>query len=328
MKKHCHNIYTHRLLVGIVVFFVILLQNICIVMAKTGLSVTPMNQKIVINPGESQELSFRISNPSSSTENMYYALSVEPFYLTDGESLDEESELVFEETEEGMSEIMNWVEFNVPINGELKPNEVREIVLTINVPKNAPAGGQYFAVIITERSDDDIQLNNDSSQANSAAIKEIRRMAHLVYAEVTGSVIKQGEIVDANIPSFLLSGEVAGTSVVKNTGNVHGSVTYTIQVFPLFSSEEVYTNEESPETKTVLPNRTVYHRTAWENTPTIGIFNVIYTIKFGDTTKQISKMVIKCPVWLLFLILFVIAAIIIYFVTRVKARRKSRRDEE
>ena len=327
MKNRYQRIF-QKILVGIVLVSGVFLQNIPMAMAKTGLTVMPMNQKIIVNPGESQEISFRISNPSSSTENMYYRLSVEPFYLTNGESSAKVEELVFE-AEEGMSEIINWVEFNVPVKGELKPNEVKEVILTIDVPKSAPAGGQYFAVIITDRSDEESQTGDDDSQAkNKTMIKDIRRMAHLVYAEVTGSAIKQGEIVDVNIPSFLLSGNVAGTSIVKNTGNVHSSATYTMQVFPLFSGEEVYTNEEEPESRTVLPNRTVYHETAWDKTPGIGIFNVVYTVKFGDATKQISKMVVKCPVWLLFLILFVIAAIIFYFVTRVKARRNSRRDEE
>lgn len=305
--------------------FVSMLFDYNAAMAKYGLSVAPMDQKMVLDLGESREASFTMSNPSSSTEDVYYKITVEPFYV------DESGNTIFE-AEGDSGEMVNWIAFNIPTEGKMEPNEIKEVSFTINVPKVAPAGGQYVAIFVTtdnkpveDHSSDQSGVDNGTS---NAGINEIRRLGHLIYAEVVGTTIRKGEVLETNVPSFLLSGQVFGSSTVKNNGNVHGEAKYTLRVFPLFSNEEIYSNEEKPETRTLLPNRSMYAETKWDKTPAIGIFNVVYTVEFEGSTAEVRKMVIKCPVWLLFLILFVIAAIIIYFVTRVKARRNSRRDEE
>lgn len=290
---------------------------------STGLTVSPMYQKIIVNPGESQDFSFTISNPASASSDVHYELSVEPFYTG------EQGDVVYQ-SEGGAGDIVNWVSFDVPTEGKIEPNNTEEIIFSVDVPKSAPAGGQYFSVMVTQNSDapSDENAGTSTSSERQTTIKETYKMAHLVYAEITGNTIRSGEISDASLPSFLLSGDITGSASVRNTGNVHEDAKYTLQVFPLFSSEEVYTNEESPDSVTILPNRSVYHETSWENTPGIGIFNVIYTVDFGDSTEQISKMVIICPVWLLSLIIFIVVAIIIWIVMRTKTHKKSRKSAE
>lgn len=287
-----------------------------------GLTVAPMNQSIIIDPGDSYETSFRMSNPSSSTQETYYKIEVEPFYTN------ENGEITYS-AEADHGEIVKWVTFNIPTEGKLEPNDTKEVMFTIDVPKNAPAGGQYMSILVTasgKPTDDNNNLTDTEGDKSAATIKEVKKMAHLVYAEIAGSSNKKGEIYDMSLPSFLLSGNITGSATVKNTGNVHGDAKYTLQVFPLFSSEEIYTNEEDPATFTVLPDRQAFKEVSWEQTPGIGIFNATFTVEFEGKTEQISKLIIICPVWLLFLIIFIIFAIIIWIVLRVKNRNnKSRR---
>ena len=284
--------------------------------AGFGLTLSPMNQKLIIDPGDSHDASFKISNPAASTDDTFYEISVEPFYV------DEKGSVVYESYMES-GKIVDWIKFNAPTKGKLVPNETKEIVFTIDVPKSAPAGGQYAAIFITANNKP--EDNNDqtgSSSQQGASIKETKRFAHLVYTEITGNTIKQGEIRDLSVPSFLLSGEVKASAKIKNTGNVHGTATCTLQVFPLFSGEEVYTNEEKPSIFTVMPEREKIVELAWDKTPSIGIFNVVFTVEFEGAKEQISKMVIKCPLWLLFLIVFAIVALIIWITLQAKNRRK------
>jgi len=48
-----------------------------------GLSMAPMSQNVIIDPGDSFRAAFKISNPSSSTQDTYYKIEIEPFYQND-----------------------------------------------------------------------------------------------------------------------------------------------------------------------------------------------------------------------------------------------------
>ena len=275
-----------------------------------GFSLSPMDQQIVLTPGDSYESSLKVSNPGSYTTDLDYEVSVEPFYRND------EASVVFD-NKNGYGEMANWITITSHQSGHLSPNETDEITFKIDVPEDAPAGGQYASVIVS----------SSSSSSDDAMIKETRQIGHLIYAEISGETTRDGEIMNIDVPAFLLSGNIRGSASVKNTGNVHGVASYKLQVFPLFSNEEVYTNEENPEQHLILPEQTYYDETAWEETPEFGIYNVVYTVEFEGKTAQASKLVIKCPIWLLFIILFIVAGIAIWLATRAWGR-KSKKDKK
>lgn len=279
--------------------------------SKGAFTVSPMNQKLILDPGESYTASFKIHAPATNNVDMNYEISVGAFYV------DEDYETTFDEAGD-MNQIVDWITIDSAKKGKLTPNEGEEVIFTIDVPKDAPAGGQYATIKVTSKADE----SGESTSGTAATVQQVFQIAHLVFAEITGDTIHNGEIAEINVPSFLLSGNIAGTSAIKNTGNVHGSAKYTLQVFPLFSGEEVYTNEEEPETRTILPDRTLYNELTWENTPAFGIFNVIYTVEFEGVTAQVSKLVIKCPIWLLAIIIFIIAVLIIWLIIRARGRKK------
>ena len=274
-----------------------------------GISMSPPNQKIVLMPGEQYTGTFSITNVSDEV-NFDYVANVTPFYV------DENYSNIFDKPS-SYTQITEWTTINVE-KGTLLPGGSQDIVFNINVPYDAPAGGQYMTITVTS----DEQLNQEDKGKTSAGLITKQAMAHVVFAEIAGTTQHSGEVVDANVPGFLFSGKIAGTSTIKNTGNVHSDATYKLQVFPLFSNEEVYTNVENPDTKTILPDRALYNTTSWEETPSIGIFNVIYTAEFEGVTTEVKKMVIICPLWLLIIIIIAIIALIVWLYTRSKSRKK------
>lgn len=279
----------------------------------TNLAMSPMYEKIILVPGQSYTSEFSIISPANSQVDFDYKIYAQNYYR------DENNNAIFEDVN-GTGKMVDWITIDSPATGTLTPNESRKVQFTINVPDDAPAGGQYAAITVATASPENV------GKEGAFSIKEQLAIAYVVYAEIAGNTVRQGEIYDLNLPSFLFSGEIVGSAMVKNTGNVHDDAKYTLQIFPLFSNEEVYTNEEDPDTRVVLPNRTLYHENAWENTPMIGIFNAVYTVEFEGVTSQISKMIIVCPIWLLFVIFFAIAVIVIWIVIRIRKYSKKAED--
>lgn len=274
---------------------------------------SPMTNRISLNPGETYTGSFWIMNPEENTISIKYSLEVKSFYR------DDNSRAIFEDIE-GRGQIANWITLNVPSSGSILPKESDEVFYTINVPEDAPAGGQYAAITATSVPPD----NNDSS---AIAVKESIVMAHTIFAEVSGETRLSAEITDLNSPSFLFDGNIVASSKVKNTGNLHGTATYTMEVYPLFSGQPIYSNVNAPVKKLVLPDRTMINEIVYEETPAAGIFNLVYKVEFENgEVKELKKLVIKCPIWVFLIIISVIVGFVIYFV--VKAKKRSRRQKE
>lgn len=286
---------------------------------KRAFAVSPMSQRIILKPGETYRGSLTVANPTTATEDFNYLVTVVPFYpakLNNG--VDDYGTVTYtEKTNANM--IVDWITVDNP-EGTLVPNEEKAITFSITVPKAAPAGGQYLALLVRENPD--IKVEDDSM-----SVTEIMQMAHVIYADVAGTTIKSGEITENDFPSFLMSNKLEATSMVKNSGNIHTDAEYILQVWPIFSDEEICTNEENAETSLVLPNTERYHAETCD-LPSLGIFRAKQTVKIFGEESVLEKTIIVCPLWLLFSILFVIIGLIIWIVIRIRSRKKAKAEIE
>lgn len=275
-----------------------------------GFMMTPMTESLVLKPGDTYKGSFYIVNPEQNTIPIDYTLKVQSFYR------DDDGNAIFEDVE-GRSEITKWIVLDVPDTGTLAPNESIHVFYTINVPFDVPEGGQYAAITATS-------LTSGESQPNSATLKESVAMAHTIFTEIEGHTIRDADITNLHIPNFISDGNITASSITTNTGNIHGTATYTMEIYPIFSSNPVYSNKDDPEKKLILPYRTFTHEISWDKTPMIGLFNVHYRVDFeGGEFKELTKLVIKCPIWVIIIAIAVIIIAIVFIIIKIKSQKNT-----
>ncbi len=279
--------------------------------AEKAFTVSPMTQKVVLAPGETYRGGLKISNPVTSTEDFDYEVSVAP-YSVKNDSYDE----VDYKTKGKMNTIVEWTTIENP-TGTLKPNDSVTISFEINVPKEVPAGGQYMALFVSEDT-------SKKQPGGDMAIIEKMGMAHIVYAEVAGETRNEGRIIENNLPSFLTSNVLKASATVANDGNVHTDAKYTLQVWPLFSDEEICTNEETRDSMLVLPETKKYYSQEC-NLPMFGIFRAKQVVKIFGEESIVEKTILVCPLWLLFVVIFGIVLLIAWLVARARKRGDSRK---
>ena len=318
-----------KILFGVVGFALVLVGLGGLSSDVSAFSVSPMKQTITIQPADtySGRVEAFVVNEDNGGETTYYEAWVAPLTIDDA---NEGYTATFDKTSD-QTDIVNWVtvsdgdetaKYGDKVAGVMEPGESVDFTYTVNVPDDARGGGQYFAVIIQ-------QVPDPSTEGNgNVGIKNYVQIASVIYAEIAGDIKVSVSITNNDVPGFLLNPPLSTSFLATNDGNTHAEITYYMQVFPLFSDEEVYTTESSPNSVYVLPETTRYVEQSWDNTPSVGIFKVRQTVYYDSLDNEPSvteKMVIVCPIWLLFLIIFVIVAAILWIVMRVRGRGKKGR---
>lgn len=281
-------------------------------MDEHAFTLTPMNHDIELTPGQTYTGYITVVNPSDATSDFAYKVSVTPFSVI-GE--DYTVDLL---TEHNRSMLTKWITINEP-TGVLEPNESRQVEFVINVPENAPAGGQYAS--LTVASDDSINTEG------GFAIQNVLEMASIIYAQVDGQTVHQGQILENNIPSFVTATPAKLSAMIQNTGNVHDYATYTITISDVFTGQVILptTENEGRYTEVIMPETTYFSQREISNLPAIGIVKVSQTIRFNGEVSVKEGNIIICPVWFMALILLTLASLITTVTLIIKKHRKHKK---
>lgn len=273
--------------------------------------VTPMSQEFNLEPGKTYDGKIAVANPGDSTSDFAYKISVAPYSVL-GEAYD--ADLT---TMSNHSMIVDWIKIDESI-GIVKPNETKEIYFTITVPKSAPAGGQYASILVTE------DVKNAASQG--LEVNSVFEIASLVYANVAGETVREGEILENRIPSFVMTVPVNVGALISNTGNVHQTATTVLEVRNLLTGEVILPTEQNSGryAETIMPDTT--RQTSYDiaNLPVVGAVKITQVVYYNGISSVEVKDVVICPIWFIVLAITLIASVIVAIVVLVKKRRKKR----
>lgn len=275
-------------------------------------TITPMSQRLSLEAGKTVEGSISVINPNDSASDLKYKAYVAPYGVV-GEGY--EADLT---TESKYNMIKDWITIENP-TGTIEPNKTGEIKFKIKVPSNAPAGGQYAAIVVTR---------NDDTKAtdNGVAVKDIFEMASLVYASVDGETVHKGEVLSNEIPGFVAGPPITVSALISNEGNIHENATIIIKASNFFTGDVIVEGnaEDAYYSEVIMPETTRYvTREINEGLPLLGVVKVEQTIYYqGQTPSVAEKTVIICPIWFLLLVIATIAAIVGTIVVLVRKHKK------
>lgn len=283
-------------------------ENVAAEQAPIHLQVSPVKQKISLTPGSSYTGTFKVQNVG--TQPFDYSVSATPYSVTNEQYNPDYSSVTT------YSQMADWITFDKKTeSGTLQPGTTVDVVYRVNVPKDAPAGGQYAALM----------AQTESGNAANATVAVVHRVGMILYAAVPGETKSGGEIVKNTVNSFYFNPPLTVTSLVKNTGNIEQTAKYHVKIYPLFSNEAIFNTDDAEEgayDRDVVPETSRFNSITWEQAPAIGLFSVEQTIEFAGETSTVHKLVLICPLWLLFIIFALIFFIIFWLISRHRDRKR------
>ncbi len=273
--------------------------------AAKEIQISPTKSEVYeLSAGDVKSGSFNVNNIN--TDAFTFELEVLPYNVIDKEyNVDLEKNTDY-------NHIVDWIECSAE-KYTLEPNESTKVSYKIKVPEDIPGGGQY-AVISAKIMDD--------SKANGSNVKVLGRVSYIVYAHLDGVTRIEGNIINNDIPAFVLNPPIIAYSVVENTGNVDIEAHYNFQVFDAFSGHEVYSNTDLNITNRILPETQRSEKFTWDNAPMLGLFKVKQTIEIAGQTSTTETLVFICPIWLIFIVLFLITLMVFWLISRARARKR------
>ncbi|MBR5408896.1 hypothetical protein IK112_03080 [Candidatus Saccharibacteria bacterium] len=270
------------------------------------IQISPVKQRVSLAPGSSYSGTFKVQNVGLLP--FEYSVYATPFSVTN-DNYDPDYDNVT-----NYSNIYKWITFDKKTeSGTLQPGTSVDVVYTVNVPKDAPAGGQYAALM----------AQTESGNESTATIATVRRVGMILYAAIPGETRESGEIVKNTVNSFYFQPPVSVSTLVKNTGNVEQTATVTVNMWPLFSKETAFSNAEHPTKLDVMPETSRFNAIPWEGAPSLGIFYVEQTVEFAGQTSTVGKLVLICPLWLIFIVFAIIFFAIFWLISRARDRKRA-----
>lgn len=270
--------------------------------------VTPMRQELDLEPGGVYEGYITVLNPADAEEEIRYHAELTP-YAIDAETESEKS------TRATMGQIVDWMTITSG-DGTLSPNETGKVAYRIEVPTDAPAGGQYAM----------IGVSVDSGQTDGAVqISDVMELGSIIFARVAGETTREGQLLTNNIPGFVTTLPAATSAKLTNYGNVHESAKIELIVKDVFSREVLFPVDEQHKIidEVIMPASEREITKELTVLSDLGVYEVTQNITYMGETTYNTRILIACPIW--FIVLVVVTVVTAAWTIAMMVKRNKNR---
>lgn len=308
------------------------------------MSISPSEQVIDLEPGQKYDGSVTVTNVGRLAFD--FTLEAAPYHVDD-DNYDPNFS-----TDTSYTNLKNWLSFP-KTTYRLEPGQSVDAEFIVDVPADAPNGGQYAAIMIqnsavkpTNSADQASPADQDGSASQDqtagqddtpdAPLNLQVRAAAVLYGHVAGGELREAaELTGHDLPGLILGNTFSAAATIKNDGNVDFYARQTLSIRNFFTNNEILQSseagDESPFTETliVLPGTTRTSLLNWDLADTdtfpIGLYRVTQTIVFLDQTHTFERLLFVCPLWLALLLLFLIVLLVVWIILGLVKRHKTKR---
>ncbi len=230
---------------------------------QAGLSVAPPNTELTLSGGEQVTRSLTITNEGSASASI--TLTANNFVASG-----EEGGASY--LPKGTGGLADWMTL-APGSFDLAGGASQNVTVTIDVPRNASAGGHYASVFAYTAAADNVS-------GSGAAVTTAIGANFLV--NISGNVVESASIAEFSTPrSRLNAGEdVEFTIRVSNSGNTHVSPTGVVEVYRKgVKVDEVALNAAG---SVVLPNSTRAFTVTSDKALLPGAYSAVAIVSYGS----------------------------------------------
>ncbi|MBQ2695542.1 hypothetical protein IJG04_02815 [Candidatus Saccharibacteria bacterium] len=277
-------------------------------MDENAFTLMPMSQTMSLKAGNTYDGYVTIANPMEATSNFDYVANVAPYSVVGEEYL---ADLA---TRSDANMLADWITIENP-TGTIEPNGTVKVHYTIKVPKDAPAGGQYAAITVYS--------NPGSREDGGVAINNIIEMASVIYGQVQGEIVHDGEVLSNNIPGFITSLPLVTDITFVNKSNVHEVATIKIEVKNALTGETVFPKDDESNlfSELTMPNTTRLLTREISQLSDLGVYQVSQSVTYLGENYDNTQTVFVCPLWFMGLVALTIVAFVLTIVKMVKRHR-------
>jgi hypothetical protein len=270
-----------------------------------SLSVSPALTKIHVIPGQAWSSFIKVIN--SNPHPLTVFLSVFDFK---GEETGGPIFFIPPNNEQiKKAHLSSWIEFpKEPI--EIPAYQSKEIPFTINVPKDASAGGYYAAILVGTQP--------MGEQKPGTVVKISQQVSSLILLTVEGNILEKGWIREFSVEkSFYQKPEVKFKLVFENLGNIHLQPVGEVKIYNFFGKEKgTIKINQGTEFGNVLPQSKRLWNLEWKGENAlleIGRYKAEIFLRFGRQNQLFDRKFVYFWIVPLGPVLSILGIILLFF---------------